>query len=47
MVVGGCGVGVLDSVFLGVGISVDGVWASGVGPSGFFGVGALYVNIEE
>ena len=39
--------GVLDW-FFGVGVfSWRGFWACGVGPSGFFWVGALYVNIKE
>ena len=44
----GFGVGVLDWVS-GVGLfsQLMGFWACGVGPSGFFGVGALYSNIEE
>ena len=33
--------------FLGIGISVNGVWACGVEPYGFCGVGARYINIEE
>ena len=33
--------------FLGMGISVNGVWACGVEPYGFCGVGARYINIEE
>ena len=45
---GGFGVGVLDWVS-GVGLfsQLMGFWAFCVGPSGFFGVGALYSNIEE
>ena len=43
------GFGVLGSYieFLGLGFSVDGVGACGVGLSGFFLVGALYINIKE
>ena len=33
--------------FLGLGFSVDGVLGLCVGPSGFFWVGALYINIKE
>ena len=41
------GVWVLNRVF-GVGVFLlVGFWACGVGPSGFFGVGALYKIIEE
>ena len=45
---GGFGGGVLDWVS-GVGLfsQLMGFCACGVGPSGFFGVGALYLNIEE
>ena len=32
---------------MGLIFSVDGVGAFGVGPSGYFWVGALYINIEE
>ena len=38
----GFGVGVLDW-----GFQLMGFGACGVGPSVFFGVGALYINIEE
>ena len=34
-------------MFLGLGFSVDGFGACSVGPSEFFGVVALYINIEE
>ena len=41
------GVGTSNRVF-GVGFFLlEGFWACGVGPSGFFGVGALYIIIEE
>mgnify|MGYP001795766127 CR=1 FL=1 len=48
MVGWGFGVGVLDWVS-GVGLfsQLMVFWACGVGPSGFFGVGAFYLNIEE
>ena len=43
----GFGVGVLDWFLFGWGFQLMGVGACGVGLSGFFGVGALYINIEE
>ena len=56
MVVWGFGVGVVDCFFWGLGLGL-GFWgwsfqlmgfgACGVGPSGFVGVGALYINIKE
>ena len=33
--------------FFGWGFQLMGFGACGVGPSGFFGVGALYINIKE
>ena len=47
MMVWGFGVGYWFG-FLGLVFSVDGVLGDcGVGPSGFFGVGAFYINIKE
>ena len=46
MVGWGFGVGVLDWVF-GLGFSVDEVWGTCCGAFLAFGVGALYINIEE
>ena len=40
--VGGVGLGFEDRGFQLMGF----FWACGVGPSGLFGVGALYINIE-
>ena len=46
-----CGLGflgwVLELGFWGWGFQLMGFGACGVGPSGFFGVGALCINIEE
>ena len=51
LILGGLGVGVLVLGFwigfLGVRISVDGVWNQWCGAFWFFGVWALYINIEE
>ena len=33
--------------FWGRGFQLMGFWACGMGPSGFIGVGALYINIGE
>ena len=41
------GDGVLDCFFCGLGFQLMGFGACGVGPSGFSGVGDLYINIEE
>ena len=46
MVGWGFGLGVLDWVF-GLGFSVDEVWGTCCGAFLAFGVGALYINIEE
>mgnify|MGYP001804210176 CR=1 FL=1 len=46
--VGGCGFGVGSWIKLsGLGFSLDGFGVCGIGPSDFFGVGALYINIDE
>ena len=42
----GFGFGVLNWV-LGLGFSIDRTWACGVGHSGFFGVGALYITMKN
>ena len=43
----GCGGGVFILVFWGWGFLLLGFGACGVGPSGFFWVRALYINIKE
>ena len=37
----------LELCFWGWGFQLMGFRAYGVGPSGFFGVGAFYINLEE